>query len=270
MKHKLLFPLVAAAALQACKEVPVTIPELSVGNRKVLVEELTGVRCPNCPDGTATLVSLGQQLGDNLVVVSIHAAPGYDTPYPENKYDFRTDDGTALAGFLGQAAFFPTAAINRRLVPPETQPFLPRAIWSGIISEELNSVPTAALFMNTEFNAASRQLDVEVTIAPAGNLSGEHRLTLMITQDSIQDYQKKGLEKIPDYYHRHVLRDIITQPTGDVIEEALTSSSTVTKNYSITLPAEWKEKHCSVIAFLHHGTTPDKEVLQVEEKHVVE
>ena len=269
MKHKLLLPLFAAVALQACKEVPIDIPELSVGDRKVLAEELTGVRCPNCPDGTATLVALKDQLGDNLVIVSVHAAPGYDTPYPESQYDFRTPDGTALANYIGSAAFFPTASINRRLVPPETEPFLPRSIWSGIISEELSKPPVVGLFLNNTFDAASRQLNVDVTIAPEAQLLGEHRLTVLITQDSIQDYQKKGLEKLSDYYHRHVLRDVLTQATGDVIDEALSPASAVTRNYSITLPADWDEKHCSIVAFVHHGTSSDKEVLQVEEAHVI-
>lgn len=270
MKFKLLLPFFAAASVYSCKEVPVSIPELTVGDRKVLAEELTGVRCPNCPDGTATLVSLSDQLGDNLVVVSIHAAPGYDEPYPESHNDFRTTDGTTLANYIGTASFFPTAAINRGIVPPETEPFLPRAIWSGIISEQLSQQPLVGLFMNTEFDETSRQLNVEVTIAPEATLQGEHRLTVLITQDSIQDYQKKGLEKLSDYYHRHVLRDVLSQPTGDVLEEALTPSAAVTKTYSVTLPADWEAKHCSVVAFVHHGVTPDKEVLQVEEVHVID
>lgn len=272
MKHNklLLLPALAALLFNSCEEMPIQIPELSVGDRKVLVEELTGVRCPNCPDGTATLVSLGAQLGDNLIVVSIHAAPGYDSPYPENKYDFRTAKGTAMANFIGQASFFPTASINRRIVPPETEPFLPRQMWSGIIGEELDKAPALGIFMESDFDAVSRKLDITVNLAPKTTLSGEHRITVLITQDSIQDVQKYGLQIIPDYYHRHVLREVLTQATGDVINEPLNTTTTVEKKFSITLPADWDEKHCSVVAFVHHGTNPDKEVLQVEEKHVIE
>ena len=266
----LLPPLLAAALFYGCEEMPIQIPELSVGERKVLVEELTGVRCPNCPDGTATLTALGAQLGDNLVVVSIHAAPGYDAPYPENKYDFRTPDGTAMANFIGQASFFPTASIDRRIVPPETEPYLPRQIWPGVIAEELDKSPVVGIFMESDFDAVSRRLDITVKLAPNQTLSGEHRLTVLITQDSIQDVQKYGLQIVPDYYHRHVLRDVITQATGDVISEPLNANAAVEKKFSITLPAEWDAKHCSVVAFVHHGTDPDKEVLQVEEKHVIE
>lgn len=266
----LLLPLLAAALFHGCEEMPVQIPELSVGDRKVLVEELTGVRCPNCPDGTATLTALSAQLGDNLVVVSIHAAPGYDAPYPENKYDFRTPDGTAMANFIGQASFFPTASIDRRIVPPETEPYLPRQMWPGVIAEELDKAPVVSIFMESEFDTSSRRLDITVKLALNETLSGEHRLTVLITQDSIQDVQKYGLQIVPDYYHRHVLRDVITQATGDVISEPLNASAVVEKKFSLTLPAEWDAKHCSVVAFVHHGTDPDKEVLQVEEKHVME
>lgn len=237
--------------------------------RRVLVEELTGVRCPNCPEGTATLVSLANQLGDEIVVVSIHAAPGYDNPYPENKNDFRTPDGTEMANFIGAASFFPSASINRRIVPPETEAYLPRTVWAGIIDEERAEEPQVGIGLETNFNAASRQLDVTVDITPLTFIDGEHRLTVLITQDSIVDYQKVDLVKVPDYVHRHVLRDALTQPTGDVISEPLVTGETITKTFSITLPAAWKEKHCSVVAFVHHGTTPDKEVLQVAEEHVV-
>lgn len=279
MKHKLLFPLLAAAALHSCKEVPINIPDPAmlpdpcVSYRKVLVEELTGVRCPNCPDGTAQLVSLGSQLGDTLVVVSIHAAPGYDQPYPESQYDFRTTKGTALANFIGLASFYPTAAINRRIVPPETEPFLPRSIWKGIIDEEKKEAPDVCIDLEKSFDAANRNLNISVAITPRINLSGEHRLTVLITQDSIQDVQKKGLDKIPGYIHRHVLREVLTAPTGEIISSAngsLSPFAIVEKGFVFTLPAGWDEKHCSVVAFVHHGSTPDKEVLQVEEKHIVE
>lgn len=269
--------LLVCLLIAGCKEDLIVItPSKSSGTgdptdqkRKVLVEELTGVRCPNCPDGAATLASLGNQLGDQLVVVSIHAAPGYDQPYPENNYDFRTPDGTEMANFIGAASFFPSAAINRRLVPPETEPYLPRTVWAGIIAEELAKDPEVKLALTPDYNPSSRQLDINVEITPVNSLSGEHRLTVLITQDSIVDYQKVNLDKVPNYVHRHVLRTIITQPTGETITEPLIIANAITKHYSFTLPADWKEEHCSVVAFVHHGTVPDKEVLQVAEEHII-
>lgn len=272
----LLAVFVSALFLQACKEELIYVGGTDQGpvdpgtqTRNVLVEELTGVRCPNCPEGTATLVGLGQQYGKKLIVVSIHAAQTFDSPYPESKYDFRTPDGTELANFIGAAQGFPTAAVNRRLIPPDNEAYIPRTKWAGVIEEELAEQPTVALQLKTAYSAASRQLSVTADITPVSDLDGEHRLTVLITQDSIVDYQKVDLVKVPDYVHRHVLRDIITQPTGDVIAEPLTAGGKITKTFTYTLPANWDEKHCSVVAFIHHGVTPDKEVLQAAEEHVV-
>ena len=240
-----------------------------ITTRNVLVEELTGVRCPNCPEGTATLVDLGQTLGEKLIVVSVHAAIGYDSPYPESKYDFRTADGTEMANFIGSPIGFPSASVNRRIVPPDADPFLPRTKWAGIIEEDLAEAPQIGIQLKTAFNAATRKLDVTADLLPLVDLNGEHRLTVLITEDSIVDYQKVDLVKVSDYIHRHVLRDALSQATGDVISEPLVVDATIKKTFSITLPAAWKAEHCSVVAFVHHGTTPDKEVLQVVETHVI-
>ncbi len=270
---KRLFPvlvLFAAIGWSSCEEKPVTIPELSVGERNVLVEELTGVQCPNCPDGAAKLTDLGKQLGDNLIVVSIHAANGYDEPYAESKEDYRIDKGKEIANFLGTTIGYPAAAINRRRLPNEPYLFLvPHTKWAKPIQDDIRLAPQVGIFLETNFDPVTRKLDIAVNIAPAADLAGEHRLTVLITQDSIQDYQKVGLNKVPDYMHRHVLREVLTQATGDVISEPLNTASVVKRNFTFTLPEKWEEKHCNVIAFVHHGTDPDKEILQAVEEHVI-
>lgn len=271
MKKYQLLPLFALASLlfTTCKEKPITIPELSVGERRVLVEELTGVKCQNCPDGAALLNNLSNQFGENLIVVSIHAAGFYSVPYADNKYDFRTPEGTELANFLGTALGFPAASINRKLVPPETELYLAPGIWTGLIAQELKEEPSLGIFIESDFNPQNRKLEVSVNLAAETALSGEHRLTVLLTQDSIQDLQLVGTTKVYDYYHRHVLRTTLTQPTGNVIAEALTPDAVVNKQFSITLPADWDAKHCNVIAFVHHGTNPNKEVLQAVEEHII-
>ena len=269
---KLIIPTLLLAFLwSSCEEKPIIIPELKVGDRKVVVEELTGVRCPNCPDGSTELENIGQQYGDNLIVIGIHAAPGYDQPYEgESLYDFRTSDGTEMANFIGQASFFPTASINRRLVPPETEVYLPRAVWGGIIAEEISQEPVIGVFLETQFDEDTRDLDITVNLTPDRTLDGEHRLTVLITQDSIKDVQKVGPNKVYDYYHRHVLRDVLTQATGQVLSDALTEGALIQKTFSYKMPDQWDTRKCTVVAFVHHGTSPDKEILQADEVYIEE
>lgn len=262
--------------LASCKEDPITIPELNVGARRVLVEELSGVRCQNCPDGARLLASLQDQYKDNLIVVTIHADL-FGTlvkPYSQNdpkptKDDFRIQDAIDLTNFVGVPLGIPAAAVNRRQIPNEESPFvIAISQWSGLVGQQLQIAPQVGVFISQEYDKNNRQLDIEVNITPDVDLSGEHRLTVMITQDSIIDVQKDGLITVENYVHRHVLRDIVTRPDGDPITEPLKARALITKKFSLNLPEKWDDKHCSIVAFVHRGGNPDKEVLQAAEKHV--
>lgn len=261
--------LILGGFLSACREEPIVIPNLSVGARTVLVEELTGVRCGNCPDGTKDLVELKKRFGNRLVIVAVHAAPGFDVPYSESKEDFRTAKGTQLANFIGQAAFYPCAAVNRRLVSGEPERYLPRSIWAGIVAEELAKPPAAGLVLNHTYNADTRRLHVEVRVLPERTLSEPHRLTVAITQDSIQDMQNVVTTKTPNYQHRYALRELLTAPTGDDLNEPLNAATTVTRTFSTLLPINWEAKRCRVVAFLHKNTATDKEIVQAAEINVL-
>ncbi len=264
----------AALFLLGCEEKPIVIPDLQAGARKVLVEELTGVRCQNCPDGARELLGLQATFGkENLIIVSVHAAGSFSVPYtsnPANQYDFRFEKATEMANFIGVAEGYPTASINRQLLAGGMSLFSPRSAWPGMVADEFNEDFGLDLFLNTTYNQTSRQLDLSLNLAPAATLAGENRVTVMITQDSIVDVQLDGTTKVPNYIHRHVLRHIVTKADGEIISEPLKAGDLVNKTFSVTLDPAWDAKHCSVIAFVHHGGNPDKEVLQVVEKHVVE
>ncbi len=272
---KILFLLLPAVLLflAACKEQPVLIPDLSlnVTGQAVLVEEVTGVRCQNCPTGTQTLVALQQQYGaDKLVVVSIHAAGPFSVPYP-NGEDFRSAETQELANYIGPLEGFPTASVNRNLLPNETSIFLtPHTRWAGEIAQDLQQDPSMAVSIENTYEPSSRALDIKVRLLPDQPLSSEHRLTVLITQDSVVNPQLYGSTLITDYIHRHVVRDVVSAPSGDPILEPLEVGSLVTRTYHVTLPANWEAKHCAVVAYVHRNGNPDKVVLQVAEKHVIE
>lgn len=276
MSNKQWFWALLALVCFGCKEVPVPIPDLGVGSRTVLVEELSGVNCTNCPDGARELAKVRNSLGeDKMIVVTIYPSLYgiLSRPYTDSKYDFRLKEGDDLVRYIGTADGIPAVAVNRVYVNQNAQnPFLlAQTQWGGAIRDQAQKAPEVGLFMETEFDPASRDLDVRLNIAPEKTLSGEHRLTVFITQDSIVDLQNDKGVKVPNYVHRHVLRKIITQPTGDVIAEPLTAKAVVSKEVSFNLPATWEAKHCAVVAFVHrnHSAPNDLEVLQAVEKKIL-
>ena len=256
--------------LNGCKEIPLSIPEVNAGKRRILVEELTGVRCQNCPDGTRELVGLQNNLEEGqLVIVSIHAAGTYSLPFT-NQFDFRFSEAQTLANYIGQPEGFPTASINRRLAAGNNSLFVLRTSWASLITEELARDYGLGLFLNNNYDPETRRLEISMNLAPEQTLTGENRLTVLITQDSIVDVQQDGALKDPNYIHRHMLRRVVSAPTGDLISEPLTANSLVKKTYSLILPAELRAEHCYVVAYVHHSGDPDKVVLQVTEAPVVE
>jgi hypothetical protein len=266
----------ALLLFSACKEKPIEIPVLSGGTRRVVAEEATGVRCPQCPDGTRTLTSLQQTFkaeGRELIVISIHAAQNFSVPWSSSQYDFRSPDAQALVGTIGPLEGFPSSAIDRRLLANETSTFVnPHTRWEGVIREDFAKDYGLEVAIDNNYNPATRQLGIYLDLDVYGSktLTGENYLTVLITQDSIVDVQDDKGVLNPNYVHRHILRDVVSNAGGDLILETLSPGVSVRKDFAVTLPVGWDEKHCSVVAFVHHGGNPDKEILQAAEAHVID
>lgn len=275
MKKSLLpLGLAVMVCLSACKERPIEIPDLSVGKRRVLVEEATGVRCAQCPDGAKTLTSLQGTFaaeGRELIMVSIHAGGNFSVPYSTSVDDFRSSDATALANIIGTLEGYPASAINRRLLANEITPFItPAARWEGVIRSDFAKDYGLDLFVANTYNPETRQLSIKVDLLPDQQIKGDNRLTVVITQDSIVDVQLDKNVIVQNYLHRHVLRDVVTPIDGDVISESINPGSLISRTYVVTLDPKWVAKHCSVVAYVHRGGNPDREVFQAAEQHVKE
>lgn len=266
-----LLALPALFAWVGCKEKPLSVPDSSVGKRKVLVEELTGVDCANCPKGPQELDALSKIYGKNLVAVAIHAGArgSFNKQLPGAAYNFNTDELEELVAAIGEPSLFPSAAINRQEANGDPSLFYEQP-WGGLVALELGQDHNVGLFLENKYDSETRQVEVEVRIAPEADLSGGHNLTVYMVQDSIVDPQNVFGTLTPNYVHRHVLRKVLTNVAGDGIDEPLTKGAVVTRTFSYTLPADFDVLHGYVVAFIHRNGNPDKEVLQVEEKHIIE
>jgi Outer membrane protein Omp28 len=249
-----------------CNEIEPTIPPLSTsigGERKVLIEEFTGVRCVNCPDGSAEIENIRSRYPDRVVAVSTHAG-FFSNPYPENRYDFRTLAGTQLQTYLEEPQGYPSAVVNRKKVAGQAGLQVGQLSWASLIEGELRQNPVLKLAFVKNYNPNTRSLDVKVRITPEQNVAtNDLRLTVLITESNVADAQLTSNGKKLDYLHQHILRKIVTNFDGNVLENLLTGNI-VEKSFQLTLPVAWKSNHCEIIAFVSHsGAT--KEVLQAGE-----
>jgi len=274
----------AAILFSACQEVaPLINPVMGPGDvntpipveeqtRQVLIEEFSGVRCVNCPAGSQAIEDLLAIHGQRLVAVSIHSSGNFSVPYPNSLYDFRTTAGDNLLSFLGAPLGYPTAVVNRKKFDGEFGLQLGRQKWAGAIAAELQEPPKVKLDIRRNYDSSTRQLDVTVTIYPQENLNlPELRLSVALTESNIVDLQLTPASGTPDpnYKHKHVFRTMLTNFDGNLINEALVSGGSVTRQYSMVLPAGWRAEECAVVAFVNQAGA-SREVLQAHQIKVVE
>ncbi len=245
--------------------VTVDFPDLDPASlyRKVLIEEYTGHRCPNCPAGHDKLEELIARFGDTLIPVCIHAT-SLAAPTVEFPDDLRAEAGLELATDW-QIDGIPAGVINRADEPMGSIP----ARWlSKVNAVDRNNMPAAIQLINQYNENGLLKVNAKVTllepyIAPL-------RLSLFIVEDGIVSPQINGTETIENYVHNHVLRGSINGTYGQLLngtgELSAGESCLYAKSFSF-VGTNWKPEHCSVVAILYDKNNYN--VLQVERCPVI-
>lgn len=259
----------------ACTEVMVTIPEFTPPDteKTVLIEELTGVNCPNCPQGAAKLQELIDRFPNNVIGVSIHGQFLAD-PLSNSKYDFRSELANNLENSLMPIFGKPAAAFNR-VQQPEQSEFAISAfdLWGQFVDAELAKPQTIALDIANTYNPNTRELNVDVDIEALQNISGDIRISVMILESHIIDAQKDVSVIIDDYEHNHMLRDMLTPYDGRSLTTNLIQNEIFNIDFDYTIPDEddglWIAENMEVIVFISEVTPETKEIFQAAHADVV-
>ncbi len=269
------FVLFAMLFFSACEEEGVTIPDFVPPDtdRVVLIEELTGASCPNCPAGGSELQSIKNRFGDNVAIVAIHSN-FLGAPRENSKYDFRSQEAQEIDNFLGLYLGKPAASINRKMFSGEQY----RAIanvgsWSGRVAEQLDGPSELLIEAEVNFDQESRNLELEIDVAAKSIVEGDLRLTVYLTESGIVDAQLSQDGVIEDYVHNFTMRAVLSDVFGDVLPQSITSEPSVSRQYSFEMPAEdgwWVAENCHIVAFVTlHRSSDEMEVLQAIEVPVV-
>ncbi len=272
------FAVLVCCVLASCSEIPPVIPEsnettpsddLTNQQRQVLIEEFTGVRCVNCPAGSAFIQDLLSLHGERLVAVSIHAGE-FSHPYNDSQYNFQTPQGDQILNYVGQPFGYPSAVINRKLFNGEAILQLGKGSWAGYIEQEKAHPPVVKIGITPSWQANARTLTANITVLVEETVSDEDiRLTVLLTEDGIVDVQLTPKGKDPDYVHRHVFRTTLTPALGESLGNVLVVGSDLNRSYTYQLPNGWNEANCYLVAFVHRAGA-SKEVLQAHEVALIE
>lgn len=279
-KVKYLFLFILCLGVLSCEEIPVEIPEiLEVETGKViLLEELTGVSCPNCPAGTQMVELIKERFGDNVIPVAIHgrflAEPVTKEGY-ESKYDFRNPASKFLEkDYLAPWIAKPVAYFNRIRV--EGSDYFGddnRENWLARTEAALAGDQELDLTIDHTYDAASGDINISVDVNPLVDLNGDFNLSIMILGSKLKDSQKNVSEIIKDFEHNHFLLDMATEYIGDPFATQLNKGEkvTITKSYTLAeKEGKWNPEHIEIVAFVSDVSGTSKEVIQAAETKLVE
>lgn len=259
-------------------------PILTNHIKKILIEDFTGHTCGNCPKAAKVLYEIDSIYPGRIIGLGLHVggyaapAPGYNSS-PSTAYtaDYRTTVGEMYDAKFGASDFgLPQGMFNRKQYDAinKTQlQFYPN--WKTYIASIIAEPAVADLQISSDYTNSTRKICLAVRDSFLTTMSGTFNLVVLLTQDSIIDWQDYiGVNK-SDYVHRHVLRDAIT-PSGAWGE--LIGAGTITagtkniKRFAYTVPATFKGTSCDVnkchlLAFIYNTTT--YEIIQAEEVKVI-
>ena len=233
-------------------------------NKKVVLEEFTGIHCGYCPDGHRMATDFVAANPGKVFLVNIHSSTTYAAPQNASEPDFRTTEGNTLTSLAGVAGY-PMGSINRSTSPWAQS----RDLWSGLISGILAQTSPVNVAVRATADFTTRTLTTEVeAYYTANSPQTKNYLTVMLLQNEYAGYQSDYGNYNPSnwctsgyYKHNHVLRKILSKngTTGESLDTT-TSGKYYYKKYVTTLPAnitsvELYLSKLSVVAFVAESQT---------------
>ncbi len=273
MNFKYLFLVFILASFSSCEERMVTIPDFVAPetDKVVLLEELTGVRCPGCPAGALEIQRLGNVYGDNFVAVSYYT-DFLGFPLEESQYDFRSAEAQSTEDRLGLYRAKPAATFNRKQLDPETRFNTSQGEWLGLAEAELVGFSPILMSGTSSYDSGNKEAAISITISPKDVFTGTHNLVVLITESHIIDAQLHPMGEIrEDYEHNHVFRKLLSDIEGVALPQTIGALEELQYDFSVTLEDEWNPDNIEVVAFveLQENGAP-KEVIQAFEMHLIQ
>ena len=191
-----------------------TFVSISPSNRKVLIEEYTGVSCQYCPMGHKATDFTLKSFPGRAFAINIHQGM-FATQYT-------TQWGNALANQAGVQGY-PSSSLNRhsfgggtiQIDPGQAYPYAMQ------ILEQEAPVNVAA---TVDLDPATRLMVVKVEVYYPGNAPGNfNMLNVALIQNNVFGNQTGGSQYYPEnivngqYRHMHILRHLLTGQWGDTI-----------------------------------------------------
>lgn len=240
--------------------------------KRVVLEEMTGVDCPNCPLGILSIEKCEKAFGEQFIPVSIHTYTG--DPWMGNL--------EAYSQFLGLNAA-PSARINRTAgtyypfvsVGGEYKDTYPESpLWYDIVAQELSRLAPCDINLTAVQSENGKNIDFSTSLRYAVNADNQQlSLFVIVMENGLEYYQANNLGSLEmdilgpwgagginsgayayPVTHNDVVRSVIGQTFSGTIglfPATVEADKTYTSNFSASFPqAIEKVENATAVAML--------------------
>jgi len=232
-----------------------TVPQ----NKKVILEEFTGVNCVFCPQGHVIANNIKNANPSNVFLINIHVG-GFATP-TAGQPDFRTPFGTGIANQSGLTGY-PAGTVNRSQFSGLAQnggtgTAMNRNNWNNAANQTLAQSSYVNVGTTATIDVITRVLTVYVEAYYTANSPvASNRLNVALMQNNTLGPQTGG-NMGGNYNHQHRLIHMLTDQWGDTYTTT-TTGTLVTRTYTYTIPAVYNSISAEmgdfeIVAFVAEG-----------------
>lgn len=220
--------------------------------KKVFVSEFTGAWCINCPAGFVRLMGVLSLPAMRAVKDHVHVAAFHsDVMGTDDMAIDATEDILALFGGID----FPGYATDLRDSGLLTSEGI--SGFRASLDASFNDYPAhCGVAVSSVLNAD--KTSAEVTVKVASEKTGEYRVIVLVLQNKIQGWQKTTdyPEGDNNYYHNHVVRDVVTSYVKTFAGEKITEDGKITagdeasKTWTVAVDPEWVLENTEIYAIV--------------------
>jgi hypothetical protein len=231
-----------------------------VQNKKAVIEEFTGVKCGYCPDGHLKAAEILTANPGNAIVVAYHPQSGsFNTPYAGDEDLRRTwPDPLWAITFSGKQAM-PGAFINRRMYGGLR--WCGRSTWAGHADEIMSEVSPLNVGFTSVYDATTKILTVKAQVYYTADMNDENTLYCVLIEDGVIT-QQSGNPDPPDYEHKHVFREGLSDFLGDPIVQTTVTGTMVNKEWTFdNSSTNYNMAKCHVVVFVRNANANSNEII---------
>lgn len=217
-----------------------TIVSTAPQNKKVVLEEFTGIYCQYCPQGHAIAQGLKASNPDDVFVINIHqggfAVPGATDP------DFRTIFGNAIANQSGLTGY-PSGTVNRHVFTGLSMTAggtaMQRTHWTNASNQILAQSSYVNVATEATIDVQTREITVLVEVYYTGDSpQSTNKINVALLQNNTIGKQVNTTGTIAEYNHMHRLVYLITGQWGEEITST-SEGSFYSQTFTYTIPEHY-------------------------------